>query len=148
LIGPRFTAAKRHVAMFCVALCMALSAQVTIVMMDQLLHAFNIDHAPNALAGYIVFHDRGVPPHSHGIGDDGGPAHGHHLHGDIPDDHDSLAHHHYGSGILAPWLVSPTFVFVSSPLPSAEYDYAETTHPDALPWRRDRPPKVNLERIV
>jgi hypothetical protein len=134
--------------MFCVALCVALSTQMTIVVLDHLQHAFNVDHAPNALAGSIVFHDRGVPPHTHLLGDDGGPAHGHHSHGEIPDDHDSLAHHHYGPGMLAPWLVSPMFVYAVSPLPDADYDYNETTHPDAPAWRRDRPPKLNLERMV
>ena len=148
MIGQGFITAKRHVAMFCVGLCVALSIQMTIVVLDQLQHTFNIAHAPNALAGYVVFHDRGVPPHTHSLGDDGGPVHGHHAHGDVAHDHDSLAHHHYGTGMLAPWLVSPTFVFAASPLPAPEYDYIPTTHADAPAWRRDRPPKLNLERIA
>jgi hypothetical protein len=151
VIGQRFTVAKRRVAMLCVALCMALSTQVTIVLMDQLKHAFNVEHAPNALAGAVVFHDHDVAPHSHPHGDDGGPAHGHHSHShdSVPDnDHDSLAHHHYGNGILAPWLVSPTFVFASAPLPAADYEFVVTKHPDAPIWRRDRPPKLDLERIA
>jgi len=150
VIGQRFTVAKRRIAMLCVALCMALSTQMTIVLMDQLQHAFNVEHAPNALAGAVVFHDHDVLPHSHPHGHDGGPAHGHHSHphDTVPDDHDSLAHHHHGSGVLAPWLVSPTLVFTFALHPSPEYDYVETTHPDAPVWRRDRPPKLDLERIA
>ncbi len=51
MIGQRFTVAKRRVAMFCVALCMGLSAQMTIVVLDRLKHVFQIEHAPTALAG-------------------------------------------------------------------------------------------------
>jgi hypothetical protein len=70
------------------------------------------------------------------------------LHGDIADDHDSPAHHHNGDGMLAPWLVSPNFVFVSAPLPSADCDFVITKLCDAPVWRRDRPPKLDLERIA
>jgi hypothetical protein len=150
VIGQRFTLAKRHVAMLCIGLCMALSAQMTIVVLDQLQHTLRVDHAPNALAGYVVFHDRDVAPHSHPHGDDGGPAHGHHAHDGLPDgdDHDALAHHHYGTGMMSPWLVSAPLLLALSPPPTAEYDYVVTGHPDAPAWRRDRPPKLNLERIV
>ena len=150
MIGQPFAVAKKRIAMLCVALCVALSTQMTIVLMDQLKHVFNVAHAPNALAGYVVFHDRDVPPHSHPHGDDGGPAHGHHTHphDGVPNDHDSLAHHHYGNGMLAPWLVSATFVFAVSPTPNPEHDYIVTPHSDAPVWRRDRPPKPRLVRIA
>ncbi len=56
MIGQRFTVAKRRVAMFCVALCMGLSAQMTIVVLDRAKHTFQIDHAPNGLAGAVFDH--------------------------------------------------------------------------------------------
>ena len=56
MIGQRFTVAKRRVAMFCVALCMGLSAQMTIVVLDRLKHVFQIEHAPTALAGPVFDH--------------------------------------------------------------------------------------------
>lgn len=148
MISRRFSIAMRLVTVFCVGLCLGLFAQMTVVLLDQLQHAFNIDHAPNAVAGDVVFHDRGVPPHSHALGDDGGPAHGHHSHGNVADDHDSMAHHHNGSGMLTPWLASAILVFAFSPLASPEYEFVVTTHPDAPVWRRDRPPKLNLEGIA
>ena len=56
MIGQRFTVAKRRVAMFCVALCMGLSAQMTIVVLDRAKHTFQIEHAPNGLAGAVFDH--------------------------------------------------------------------------------------------
>jgi hypothetical protein len=150
VIGQRFSVAKRRVAMFCVALCMGLSAQMTIVVLDNLKHVFEIDHAPNGLAGYVVFHDREVPPHSHPHGDDGGPAHGHHSHDGVPSghDHEPLTHHHYGSGMLTPWLVSAPPQLAALSVRIVVADHGVTRHPDAPAWRRDRPPKLHLERIV
>ena len=42
--------------MFCVGLCMALSVQMTIVVLDRMKHVFQIDHAPTALAGPVFDH--------------------------------------------------------------------------------------------
>jgi hypothetical protein len=136
--------------MLCVWLCVALLAQMTIVVLDQLQHALNIAHAPNALAGYVIFHARDVAPHSHPLGDDGGPAHGHYTHDGLPDghDHDPLTHHHYGTGMLTPWLVSTPPQIAVVPVEVAVVAFGVTRHPDAPAWRRDRPPKPDLESIV
>jgi hypothetical protein len=202
VIGQRFTIAKRHVALFCVGLCVALSVQMTVVVLDQLKHVLQIDHAPNALAGavfdhahhlkveaqYIPAHSHGaddtlvheiafspdaapvhdhdaVPshphdhdalPHTHGAPDlahehdDDAVPHGFHTHDGLPQGHDhgSTTHHHHGTGMLAPWLVSVPLEIVGDPIRIPVLDYGITGHPDAPAWRRDRPPKLNLERIA
>ena len=179
MIGRRFTVTKRHVAMFCVALCMALSAQMTIVVLDRAKHTFQIDHAPNGLAGAVFDHghhldvdvqhspDEGhdddhhvavvhghddhdvqrVADHGHAHGDDAAPAH---THDGLPQGHDHgpITHHHHGSGALTPWLVSAPPQIAIPPAWIAVLDYGVTGHPDAPAWRRDRPPKLHLERIV
>ena len=191
MIGQRFTVAKRHVAMLCVGLCMALSVQMTIVLLDQLKHVLQIDHEPNALAGPVfdhahhlkvdvqyvpdhsdshphtvpahadddVFspdvahsHDHDATPthtHAHAHDDDAAPS-GFHTHDGLPQGHDhgSTTHHHHGTGMLAPWLVSVPFEIAGQPIRIPVLDHGVTGHPDALAWRRDRPPKLNLERIV
>jgi hypothetical protein len=195
VIGQGFTVAKRHVAMFCVGLCVALSVQMTIVVLDQLKHAFQIDHAPNALAGAVfdhghhlkvevahatdhpddkstLIHEVAFAPHDH----DGAPhshnhdaaphshdhdavphAHEHdsapqgfHTHDWLPQGHDHgpIGHHHHGAGMLTPWLVSASLQIAIVPVKIAVDEINITGHPDAPAWRRDRPPKLNLERIV
>jgi hypothetical protein len=178
VIGRRFTVAKRHVAMFCVALCMALSVQMTIVVLDRLQHTFQIAHEPNALAGPVFDHAHHLPDdvrrlpianHTHERGDHGhhhdadpshhAHAHGHdhesppsgfHTHDWLPQGHDHgpITHHHHGSGMLTPWLVSATVQIVAVPVRIAVSEYWITGHPDAPAWRRDRPPKLNLDRVV
>lgn len=194
MIGQRFTAAKRRVAMFCVALCMGLSAQMTIVVLDRLKHVFQIEHAPTALAGPVFEHghhlkvdvqhspdpgheddhhlavvhghddhdvqgvaDHGhahgndvAPSHSHAHNDDGGQTQGFHTHDGLPQGHDHgpITHHHHGSGVLTPWLVSSPLQLAVLPVTPGVFDYGVTGHPDAPAWRRDRPPKLHLERIV
>ena len=203
MTGREFAVAKRVVAMFCVALCLALSVQMTIVVLDRMKHVFQIDHAPTALAGPVFDHGhhlkvevRHVPHHSH----DPAPAHGHEIafgaagaHGhdhsaapghahDAPDmghahetpdvqhthggeagfaggfhthdglpqghDHGSITHHHHGSGMLTPWLVSASLQLVALPVKIAVFEAGTAGHPDAPAWRRDRPPKPDLERLV
>jgi len=195
VIGHRFARVKRHVAMLCVGLCMALSAQMTIAVLDRLQHTFQIDHAPNGLAGPVFDHGHhvkqdilhlaglahehdddgapaqsghvhdGQPPASHGHlhSHDAAPVHAHHAHdGDgeqtqgfhthdgLPQGHDHgpITHHHHGSGVLTPWLVSTPPQLAVLPVTTAVFAYDVTGHPDAPAWRRDRPPKLNLERIV
>jgi len=195
VIGQRFAVAKRRVAMFCVALCVGLSAQMTIVVLDRLKHVFQIEHAPTALAGPVFDHghhlavdvqhlpelghqddhdvpvvhghdDHDVQPvadhgHAHGDAvapghghvhahDDGGQAQGFHTHDGLPQGHDHgpITHHHHGTGVLTPWLVSSPLQLAAMPVMIAVFDYGITGHPDAPAWRRDRPPKLNLERIV
>jgi hypothetical protein len=207
VIGQRFAVAKRLVALLCVGLCMALSTQMTIVVLDRMKHVFQIEHAPTALAGPVFDHghhltvdvqhvpeqgheddhhlavvhgdhDRDVQPaanHTHGHdGDshdhdvqqvayhthDGGIAHSHgdadqpsathHSHDGLPQGHDHgpITHHHHGSGVLTPWLVSSPLQLAMLPVTTAVFHYGVTGHPDAPAWRRDRPPKLHLERIV
>ena len=50
--------------------------------------------------------------------------------------------------MLTPWLVSAPLQIAVLPTRIAVLDYGVTGHPDAPAWRRDRPPKLNLERIV
>lgn len=166
--------------MFCVALCLALSAQMTIVVLDQIQHVFQVDHAPNALAGPVFDHGHHLkvdvqhaPGHSHAH-NDAAPAHGHHSHevqqssghahahddGAPPrgfhthdwlpqgHDHGPITHHHHGSGVLTPWLVSAPLQLAVLPPRAPVFDYGAAGHPDAPAWRRDRPPKLNLERVV
>ena len=196
MIGQGFTVAKKHVAMFCVALCLALSVQMTIVVLDQLKHALQIDHAPNDLAGPVFdhahhlkvdvqyvsdhshSHDDAVPAHTHDVvfspdvahshdhdaipahshespdladaHDDDVAPHGFHTHDGLPQGHDhgSTTHHHHGTGMLAPWLVSVPVEIAGQPIRILVLDHGVTGHPDAPAWRRDRPPKLNLERIA
>jgi hypothetical protein len=207
VIGQGFTIAKRHVAMFCVGLCMALSVQMTIVVLDRMKHVFQIDHAPTALAGPVFDHghhltvdvqhmseqgheddhhlavvpgdhDHDVQPvadrthghdgdgHDHDIQqvayhthDDGTshahddadqPSPTHHTHDGLPQGHDHgpITHHHHGSGMLTPWLVSAPLQLAIVPVKITVAEFGVTGHPDAPAWRRDRPPKLNLERIA
>ena len=207
MIGQGFAIAKRHVAMFCVGLCVALSVQMTIVVLDRMKHVFQIEHAPTALAGPVFDHghhlkvdvahvskqghaddhhhavvhgdhDHDVQPaadHTHGHGGHGhdhdiqqvayhthddGTAHAHddagqvspthHTHEGLPQGHDHgpITHHHHGSGMLTPWLVSASLQIAIMPVKITVDEFPITGHPDAPAWRRDRPPKLNLERIV
>lgn len=176
MIGQGFVTAKRHVAMFCVGLCVALSVQMTIVVLDQLQHALQIDHAPNALAGPVFDHAHHLktevqyaPSHLHDVHDhEAVPAHAHdhdvaphahdhdtapsgfHTHDWLPQGHDhgSTTHHHHGTGMLAPWLVSVPLEIAGDPIRIPLLDYGITGHADAPAWRRDRPPKLDLERIA
>jgi hypothetical protein len=210
VIGQGFTVAKRHVAMFCVGLCVALSVQMTIVVLDRMKHVFQIEHAPTALAGpvfdhghhvkvdvavvpghsdddtglihEIAFspdvthpHDHDAAPHSHDHetvpahvhGHDAPPhshesqdfAHAHdhdtapqgfHTHDWLPEGHDHgpIGHHHHGSGMLTPWLVSASLEIAIVPVKITVDEFGVTGHADAPAWRRDRPPKLNLERIA
>jgi hypothetical protein len=193
VIGHRFTVAKRHVALLCVGLCMALSAQMTVAVLDRLQHTFRIEHAPNGLAGPVFDHGHHVkqdvlhlaslahehdddvapassddahdvqPGHGEAHSHDAVPAHGHphahddsgqaqgfHTHDWLPQGHDHgpITHHHHGSGVLTPWLVSAPLQLAVLPVTNAVFHYDVTGHPDAPAWRRDRPPKLNLERVV
>jgi hypothetical protein len=189
VISQRFTVAKRHVAMFCVGLCMALSVQMTVVVLDRLQHVFQVDHAPNGLAGPAFDHghhlkvevqrvadhshdpDVGhshdhdiahshdhdvVPVHSHDhqdvahSHDDGDATAGFHTHDWLPQGHDHgpITHHHHGSGMLTPWLVSAPLQIAAMAVKTTVFDFGVAGHPDAPAWRRDRPPKLNLERVV
>jgi hypothetical protein len=193
--------------MFCVALCMALSAQMTIVVLDRLKHTFQIDHAPTELAGPVFDHghhlkvdvqhspvdthaqdhDAAVAHvhhtdeanhsarhmhahehgpvtghvhhaddadhstrHAHAHNPEGQSAQGFHTHEWLPEGHDHgpITHHHHGSGMLTPWLVSTPLQIADLPLRIPVLDYGILGHPDAPAWRRDRPPKLSLERIV
>ena len=158
MIGRRFRRAKQRVALFCVALCLALSAQMTVALADRLEHAFGIPHAPNAVAGAVVpvadhHHDDAdhEVPHSHHHGDaahdDGDhvvPA-SHHHDGDASHHHHggdgALPHEHQTQGMLLPWIVATPIELVPHDPVTADYRYSVSGHPDAPVWRRDRPPK-------
>jgi hypothetical protein len=174
---------------------MALSTQMTIAVLDRLQHTFQIEHAPNGLAGPVFDHGHHVkqdilqlasltdehdhdlaptvsdhvhdaqqahhhgeahdhdaapahgPQHAH---DDGGPAQDVHTHDGLPQGHDHgpITHHHHGSGVLTPWLVSSPLQLAVLPVTTAVFEYGVTGHPDAPAWRRDRPPKLHFERFV
>jgi hypothetical protein len=158
--------------MLCVALCVALSAQMTMALMERLQHAFQIDHAPSGLAGVVFDHGHHLKvdvQHSSDQSHDGD----HHMatiHGDdavhaaeltggglldgdetsrvLKFDHSPITHHHHGSGMLTPWLVSAPAVIAVMPVKSTVLEFGTHGHPDAPAWRRDRPPKLHLERFV
>jgi hypothetical protein len=178
VIGQQFAIGKRRVALFCVALCIALSVQITMVVLDRMKHTFQIAHAPSALAGDVFEHGhhltievphepRGAHPHAHNA--DGGHGHGtgdaahrhaddhgraatagFHTHDWLPEGHDHgpIGHHHHGTGMLTPWLVSAPVDIAAIPLQVPVIDYGLTGHADAPEWRRDRPPKSTLERFA
>ena len=178
VVGQRFRVAKRHVAMLCVGLCLALSVQMTMVVLDRLQHVFQVDHAPNGLAGPVFDHghhlkievqtvadhahaDAAEARHNHhhtdGHSHDVLQAHDHeaapqgfHTHEGLPEGHDHgpITHHHHGTGMLTPWLVSTPIQLAPVPIRILILDHGVTGHPDAPAWRRDRPPKPNLERAV
>jgi hypothetical protein len=50
--------------------------------------------------------------------------------------------------MLTPWLVSVALQIVALPVRTTIFEFGVAGHPDAPAWRRDRPPKLNLERIV
>jgi hypothetical protein len=125
--------------MFCMALCLALSAQVTVALLDRVQHVLDIDHAPNAVAGEVVAsqHHEDIHhavPHHH---DDGGaPQH---------DDHGAPGHHHSGDGVLAPWLAVASLDVTPQRAALTVAPHRLTPRPDAAERRRERPPKPALE---
>ena len=165
MIGRRFRRAKQRVALFCVALCLALSAQMTVALADRLEHALGIPHAPNAVAGAVAQ----VADHHHDHADHEVP-HSHHHDGDAADgdgdhalvaphhhDHDKSHHHsgdgalpheHQTQGMLLPWIIAAPIELAPRESVTAEYRYSVAGHPDAPVWRRDRPPKPDLEGIA
>ena len=172
MIGRGFALVKRQVAMFCMAVCVALSAQMTMALMERLQHGFQIDHQPSGLAGVVFDHGHHLKvdvQHSSDQSHDGD----HHMatiHGDdavhvaeltggglldgddtnrvLKFDHSPITHHHHGSGMLTPWLVSASVQIALVPAKVAVDEFRVSGHPDAPAWRRERPPKVNLEGIV
>ena len=152
MIGQGFAVAKRQVAMFCMALCMALSVQMTMVVLERLQHVFQVEHAPNGLAGPVFDHGHHlkvdvehVPGHPH---EDLAPADEIAFSPEVMPDHGPITHHHHGSGMLTPWLVSASLQIVVVPAKASVLEFGVSGHPDAPAWRCDRPPKLNLERIV
>ena len=145
---------KRRLALFCMALCLTLCAQVTMAMQDRLKHALLVEHAPSAIAGIFDHgHDdhhahESPARHDH---DDGLPA------GENPDefsvdefpgDSKSLAHHHHGGGAFAPWLVSAPIFIPAHDAAAVIVSPRLTAHSDAATWRRERPPKFRLETLA
>jgi hypothetical protein len=113
-------------------------------------HADAHEHGPPAGHVHHVEEVDHSSRHVHAHEHKGPPAHGFHTHEWLPDGHDHgpITHHHHGSGMLAPWLVSTPLQIADLPLRIPVLDYGIAGHPDAPAWRRDRPPKLNLERIV
>ena len=110
MIGQRFTVAKRRVAMFCVALCMGLSAQMTIVVLDRLKHVFQIEHAPTALAGPVFDHGHHLkvdvvhlPDQGHEDDHHVAVVHGHDDHDVQPGAADMHGHAHGDDIAPTPW---------------------------------------------
>ena len=133
--------ARRMLAMFCMALCLALSAQMTIAVRDRVQHVLDVAHAPSALAGHVDVHDH----HDHH--DHAAPhAHGQEQQDDDADDN-FVSHQHRCGGILVPWLASPSVVIVGSCVQDAAYRHAALAPPDIAERRRDRPPKPVLESV-
>jgi hypothetical protein len=139
------------------ALCLALSGQITIAMLDRLQHALDVDHAPNPIAGNV----RAAHHHEHEQGDRTPHAHDHHHedasgitdpyghHHHDQDDYDTpLSHQHASSGVLAPWLTSAAFVITRSNATQTVYRHAPLPPAEVAERRRDRPPKAFLEELV
>jgi hypothetical protein len=113
------------------------------------------DHSHDEAAPIVVAfapdsavpHDHDAAPHEH---DHDTAPQGFHTHDGLPQGHDHgpITHHHHGSGMLAPWLVSASLqiAIVAVKIPVDEFRI--TGHADAPAWRRDRPPKLDLERIA
>ena len=53
MLGRGFDRLKRTIAMICVAMCCVLVAQTTVIALDRLEHALEIEHDPNPLAGAV-----------------------------------------------------------------------------------------------
>lgn len=154
MLGKTIAVAKRRVALFCAALCLALCAQLSIAMLDRLQHVFGIQHAPSVLAGEFDLghknhhaHESSAPHHH----DDGFPDEqpfSHHQDEGFPDDNQPLAHHHHGGGVFAPWIVSASVDVAWKSVPAVAYNHGIRAHPDAATWRRERPPKSPLESLA
>jgi hypothetical protein len=50
--------------------------------------------------------------------------------------------------MLSPWLVSASVQVPVVPLKTPVFEFGIAGHADPPAWRRDRPPKLSLERIV
>jgi hypothetical protein len=135
-------AARRSLAMCCVALCLALLAQMSVALLDRLQHALDVDHAATVLAGRIT--------HEHDYDHDHGFNYGHgHEHGEALPAHESpVGHHHQGDGMLAPWLASAIYVFAGACVAQAAYPAPQSARPDVAERRRERPPKTRLEHVA
>ena len=53
MLGPGFDRLKRTIAMVCVAMSCVLGVQTTVIALDRLDHALEIEHDPNPLAGAV-----------------------------------------------------------------------------------------------
>jgi hypothetical protein len=139
-----FSRQTRPLAQFCMALCLALSAQITLALLDRLQHAFDIDHAPSALAGVVTadishhhsdaHHHAGSAPHHHDHDADAGDEH-----------HGAAPHQHHSDGVLAPWLAQVAFVVRRPHILFAIVPHRLAAHPDAAARPRERPPKLVVE---
>ena len=138
---------RRYLAMFCVALCLALSAQMSVAMLDRLQHLFDIEHAPTMLAGEIDHDDdhhlSGGHRHEHGSA-----AHEHENERAVHGYDQPVSHQHQGDGMLAPWLASTAFVFAGLRVAQTAYPTDRSGRPDVADRRRERPPKPVLERVA
>ena len=139
--------------MFCMALCVALSGQITIAMLDRIQHVLDIAHAPNPIAGGVRLHHHGDAHETahadhHAHHDQDGVAHSHGQHDDDDGENTPLSHQHASNGMLAPWLTSAGFVIVGSSVVQSAYQQAPLPPPDVAEPRRDRPPKPGLEIVV
>ncbi len=156
MLGSNIAVAKRRVALFCAALCLALCAQLSIAMLERLQHAFGIQHAPNILAGeFDLGHknhhaDEWSAPHHHddGLSDHDQSLGHHHQDESFPDDGQPVAHHHHGGGVFVPWIVSASIDVTMKSVPAVVHGHSIGAHPDAATWRRERPPKSQLESLA
>jgi len=136
---PAIRTARRFLAKFCVALCIALTVQTSIVVLDRLQHVWGIEHAPNVLAGPIDHEHDADHRHSHHHA----AANDHEGLQDQQDDANPLSHRHQGCGILTAWLCPPLFSVVAVSGAQMANPAAPPAHPDVAERRRERPPKVD-----
>lgn len=137
---------KGLIVALCVVQCLVLSAQGSFVVLDQIRHLFEIDHAPNAIAGVTfkhVGHDTGPDLDHHGSHRSSHrPGHHHDTAGDPP-----TSHHHAGEGMLAPWFGVATYELAQGPVSRPSPPPATTAHDTDFYKRHDRPPKSTLAQV-
>ncbi len=128
---------KRFVAVLYMAQCLVLSAQGTLVVLDQVQHLFRIEHAPNAIAGDIF---APVDHHEHDLA----PVGHHGDHGPDTGSERPKDHQHVGEGMLAPWFGVPSYDLAHAGTLVSSLPDAVITPDKAFYKRHDRPPKGSL----
>lgn len=125
MVGSGSTRLTRTIAMLCVAIVCVFCVQTTLIAVDRLEHALQIEHDANPLAGTV----QSCGAAADACEQTGGPVH-------------PISHAHYGDTVTnalpgaAPSLMTIVFKAVGSPLPVSR------ARPSVGQLAPERPPKA------